>query len=140
MIQTYRAFSSPVVRVTSFQALDVTPPIKQTVMVPRGATSSTDIRTAVRLRLPVETDCLKSHAYYVFRLFLLYAVFGMRYCYAERRERIFFTLGICSVMGLYLRTSPSTKHSFQSKGIHMCAVFILQWKTSATFSILVFLH
>ncbi len=31
---------------TSFQALDVAPPIKQAVMVPRGATSSTDIRTA----------------------------------------------------------------------------------------------
>lgn len=45
MIQTYRVFSSPVVRVTSFQALEVTPAIKQAVTVPCGATSSTDVRS-----------------------------------------------------------------------------------------------
>ncbi len=32
------------------------------------------LQIGVRLRLPVETDCLKLHAYFVFRLFLLYAV------------------------------------------------------------------
>lgn len=124
MIQTYRVFSSPVVRVTSFQALDVTPPIKQAVMVPCGATSSTDIQTADwSLRLSVEPVCLKWHAYFVFRLFLFLEAFVCCIWNAllldwEDREDL-FPLSDFSLMGLCLQTSPNTKHIFQSKGVHL---------------------
>ncbi len=57
----------------------------------------------------------------------------------EEREDLFY-LGYLFCDGFVLTDQSQYKHSFQSKGIHMCAVFILQWKTSATFSILSFLH
>lgn len=122
MIQTYRVFSSPVVRVTSFQALEVTPAIKQAVTVPCGATSSTDVRTA--LRLTVEPVCLKWHAYFVFRLFLLLEAFVWGFCMLyleriivrlERRERSFSLWAFFSLMGLCLQNSSNMKQ----KGVHL---------------------
>lgn len=134
MIQTHHVFSSPVVRVTSFQALEVTPAIKQAVTVPCGANSRTDARTA--LRLTVEPVCLKWHAYFVFCLFLLLEAFvcciwnALSSRWAERED--LFHLSIFYLVGLCLQNSPNMKQLFQ--------FIYTPWKTSATFSILAFLH
>jgi len=114
---------------------EVTPAIKQAVTVPCGATSSTGVRTA--LRLTVEPVCLKWQAYFVFRLFLLLEAFvcciwsalSLRW---EEREDLFPS----SVCVCVCRTVPIWTTGFSVEGDS----FIHHWKTSATFSILAFLH